>query len=176
MLIWANCCDWRIQEERIRLLLELLAPPTWRLFGMTALILLGSVLDATNPLLFGHLIDAVSSGDRSRGNTAAVLALGAGTLIALLRFLSFYLLVGSSIQVMRKLTVKLGHEDSLELSSDDMRANRHFGPSWLRPARDGLFILDPAYDDNFRFVQFIATRDSGPIEHLWNGIQLWRKE
>ena len=84
--------------------------------------------------------------------------------------------VGTYSQSARKHVVKLAREDALELSSYDAHANRHCGPSWLRPARGGLFIPEPPQEGHLRFVQFIANQDSDDFEYLWNGSQLWRKE
>jgi len=84
--------------------------------------------------------------------------------------------VGTYSQSRTKLVVKLAREDALELSSYDVCANRHCHSSWLRPARGDLFIPEPPQKDDLRFVQFIANRESGPFEYLWNGSQLWRKE
>jgi Beta-lactamase len=84
--------------------------------------------------------------------------------------------VGTYSQSRTKLVVKLTREDALELSSYDVCANRHCGPSWLRPARGDLFIPEPPQEGDLRFVQFIANQDSDDFEYLWNGSQLWRKE
>lgn len=84
--------------------------------------------------------------------------------------------VGTYSQSRTQLSVKLAREDVLELSSYDVRANRRYGPSWLRPALGDMFIPAPPHEGDFRFVQFITNQDSGRFEYLWNGTQLWRKE
>ena len=84
--------------------------------------------------------------------------------------------VGTYSQSGRKHVVTLAREGALELSSYNVYANRHCGPSWLRPARGGLFIPEPPVEGYLRFVQFIANPDSDDFKYLWNGSQLWRKE
>jgi hypothetical protein len=84
--------------------------------------------------------------------------------------------VGTYSQSRMRLVVKLAREGALELSSYDVYANRHCGPSWLRPARGELFIPAPPQEGDLRFVQFIADPYSGGVEYLWNGSQLWRRE
>lgn len=63
---------------------------------------------------------------------------------------------------------------TLLLTTDGGRGSENRTAVALRPARQQIFLPQPAAGSVFPFVQFIRPAGNGKYRYLWNGQQVWR--
>ncbi len=129
-LVFAFCSShWRRQPRRIGL--------------MASCMLVATAIDATLPLLFGRLIDAVAGGERNTAFHGVLIILAAAAILALFRFATFGLLVRSSLTVMRAIVEEAFHR--VQRFSTDWHASSFSGAT-VRSITRGVWAYDSLAD------------------------------
>jgi ATP-binding cassette subfamily B protein len=114
-----------------------------RIVAMGATMLVATCIDATIPLLFGRLIDAIASGSKALAwqNVLTVLAAALG--LVLFRFATFGLLVGSTLRAMSDIVKEAFHR--VQRFSSDWHGSSFSGAT-VRYITRGMWAYDTLAD------------------------------
>jgi len=99
-----------------------------RLAAMVTLMLLATGTEASTPVLFGRLIDAITRDDKQGAVRAVLFVMAAGTILAACRYLNFLALIRSSLDIMRRMV------------DEGFRRVQHFSTDWHASTFSGATV------------------------------------
>lgn len=115
----------------------------WRIGLMAATMLAGTAIDAIIPMLFGRLIDAVAASSHDAAFQAVGVVLAAAIALVVFRFVTFGLLVPSSLRIMRDIVEEAFHR--VQRFSTDWHGSSFSGAT-VRSITRGVWAYDTLAD------------------------------
>ncbi|MDR3435691.1 ABC transporter ATP-binding protein [Telmatospirillum sp.] len=115
----------------------------WRIGAMGLTMLIATSVDATIPMLFGRLIDTVAAGARDQAFQSVLVVLTAALSLVVFRFMTFGMLVCSTLTIMRDIAEEAFHR--VQRFSTDWHASSFAGAT-VRYITRGVWAYDSLAD------------------------------